>query len=130
MLFTHPGGFLVIPVHALVLSSPFSADNGIHPGLYFEGGWYHAFSARRMNELSMLCLQVMEVEAFCGVHDMIHAAILSHGSQASLREVSRPTKTLCCTSGLFTLIPREANPNILARGASASQACGPTRKKV
>jgi hypothetical protein len=33
-------------------------------------------------------LQVMEVEAFCGVHDMIHAAILSYGSQASLREVS------------------------------------------
>ena len=32
-------------------------------------------------------VQVMEVEAFCGVHDMIHAAILSYGSQASLREV-------------------------------------------
>lgn len=31
--------------------------------------------------------QVMEVEAFCGVHDMIHAAILSYGSHASLREV-------------------------------------------
>ena len=40
----------------------------------------------------MFCLQVMEVEAFCGVHDMIHAAILSHGSQASLREVINPTK--------------------------------------
>ena len=40
-------------------------------------------------ESSMLSgLQVMEVEAFCGVHDMIHAAILSYGSQASLREVS------------------------------------------
>ncbi|CAK0771125.1 hypothetical protein CVIRNUC_003835 [Coccomyxa viridis] len=34
-------------------------------------------------------IQVMEVEAFCGVHDMIHAAILSHGSQASLREIYR-----------------------------------------
>ncbi len=34
--------------------------------------------------------QVMEVEAFCGVHDMIHAAILSYGSQASLREVTAP----------------------------------------
>lgn len=32
-------------------------------------------------------LQVMEMDAFCSVHDMIHAAILSYGSQASLREV-------------------------------------------
>ena len=44
---------------------------------------YHAPQAARN-------AQVMEVEAFCGVHDMIHAAILSYGSQASLREVMAP----------------------------------------
>lgn len=37
-------------------------------------------------------VQVMEVDAFCSVHDMIHAAILSYGCQASLREV-RLTRT-------------------------------------
>jgi hypothetical protein len=35
-------------------------------------------------------MQVMEVEAFCSVHDMIHAAIYSYGTQASLREVRPP----------------------------------------
>ncbi|BDA42156.1 hypothetical protein COCOBI_03-0410 [Coccomyxa sp. Obi] len=34
-------------------------------------------------------IKVMEVDAFCSVHDMIHAAILSYGSQASLREIYR-----------------------------------------
>ena len=42
----------------------------------------------------------MEVEAFCGVHDMIHAAIISNGSQASLREVTglmiSPLATVSC----------------------------------
>ena len=33
------------------------------------------------------CFQVMEVEAFSSVQDMIHAAIVSYGIQASLREV-------------------------------------------
>ena len=69
----------------------------------------------------MLCLQVMEVEAFCGVHDMIHAAILSHGSQASLREVIKPTKELCLTPDLNVCRIKETNFNALARGASISQ---------
>lgn len=35
-----------------------------------------------------LLLQVVEVDAFASVHDMIHAAITSYGKQATLREVS------------------------------------------
>ncbi len=46
-----------------------------------------AYHAHEMVAEMVPILQVMEVEAFCGVHDMIHAAILSYGSQASLREV-------------------------------------------
>lgn len=37
---------------------------------------------------SELVLQVVEVDAFASVHDMIHAAIASYGKQATLREVS------------------------------------------
>ena len=92
---SHPGGVFGILVHVFVLSGPFSADNGGHPGLYPDSGTNVAFSARWLDEFSIFCIQVMEVEAFCGVHDMIHAAILSHGSQASLREVINPTKILC-----------------------------------
>ncbi len=32
-------------------------------------------------------LQALEVDAYSSVHDMIHAAIISHGPQATLREV-------------------------------------------
>ena len=35
----------------------------------------------------MICPQVVEVDAFASVHDMIHAAIASYGKQATLREV-------------------------------------------
>ena len=34
-----------------------------------------------------LQVPVVEVAAFSSVHDMIHAAIISHGTTASLREV-------------------------------------------
>ena len=33
-------------------------------------------------------LQALEVDAYSSVHDMIHAAIISHGPQATLREVT------------------------------------------
>ena len=36
---------------------------------------------------SVLIAQVLEVDAFASVHEMLHAAILSYGSQATLREV-------------------------------------------
>lgn len=35
--------------------------------------------------------QVVEVDAFASVHDMIHAAIASFGTQATLREVQSST---------------------------------------
>ena len=34
-----------------------------------------------------MIVQVVEVDAFASVHDMIHAAIASYGKQATLREV-------------------------------------------
>lgn len=35
----------------------------------------------------IIIVQVMEVDAFSSVHDMIHAAIDSYGVQATLRQV-------------------------------------------
>jgi len=39
--------------------------------------------------------QVVEVDAFASVHDMIHAAIALYGKQATLREVSTVKRTSC-----------------------------------
>jgi hypothetical protein len=34
-----------------------------------------------------LALQALEVDAYASVQDMIHAAVVQHGSQATLRQV-------------------------------------------
>lgn len=49
-------------------------------------------------------MQVVEVDAFASVHDMIHAAIASYGKQATLREVSvDPCMALYALSHAFCL---------------------------
>lgn len=47
--------------------------------LLIEGLW--------MPSKCIIIVQVMEVDAFSSVHDMIHAAIDSYGVQATLRQV-------------------------------------------
>lgn len=41
-----------------------------------------------------LALQALEVDAYASVQDMIHAAIVQHGSQATLRQVRPSTAAL------------------------------------
>ena len=62
------------------------------------GGGHLLWVARTHAEPPACPAQVVEVEAFCSVQDMIHAAIASYGAQASLREVLNLCRT-CPSSG-------------------------------
>jgi hypothetical protein len=57
------------------------------------GGGHLLWVARAHAEPPACSTQVVEVEAFCSVQDMIHAAIASYGAQASLREVLNLCRT-------------------------------------
>jgi hypothetical protein len=52
-------------------------------------------------------LQALEVDAYASVQDMIHAAIVQHGSQATLRQVGScaVALALCWLSQTLALVP-------------------------